>query len=207
MLYKINKGGIDSKLDLASSQTHAHGQFGYSSRFAGFLRYSEASKIKCQDISLSDGYVTIFIESSKTKETDQWRECNSVPVARTNKATCPVFMLEKYCRVGDIDLNSDCYLFRPLSSCKRGWKLRKSGGLSYSRAREIVLDMLKTVVQDISCFGLHSLRAGGATEAANAGIPDRLFKRRGRWKSENAKDGYVNDLLQQRLAVSMVLGI
>jgi len=40
-------------------------------------------------------------------------------------------------------------------------------------------------------FGLHSLRAGGATLAANSGVRDRLFKRHGRWKSENAKDGYV----------------
>ncbi|KAL5497418.1 hypothetical protein EMCRGX_G013885 [Ephydatia muelleri] len=40
---------------------------------------------------------------------------------------------------------------------------------------------------------MHSLRAGGATAAANAGVPDRLFKRHGRWKSESAKDGYVKD--------------
>ena len=35
---------------------------------------------------------------------------------------------------------------------------------------------------------MHSLRAGGATAAANAGVPDRLFKRHGRWKSESAKE-------------------
>ena len=28
---------------------------------------------------------------------------------------------------------------------------------------------------------------GGASTAANAGVPDRLFKKHGRWKSENAK--------------------
>ena len=42
-------------------------------------------------------------------------------------------------------------------------------------------------------FGLHSLRAGGASVAANANVPDRLFKQHSRWKSENAKDGYVED--------------
>ena len=40
-------------------------------------------------------------------------------------------------------------------------------------------------------YGLHSLRAGGASAAANAGVPDRMFKRHGRWRSENAKDGYI----------------
>ena len=42
-------------------------------------------------------------------------------------------------------------------------------------------------------FGLHSLRFGGATAATNAEVPDRMFKRHGRWLSENAKDGYIKD--------------
>ena len=56
-------------------------------------------------------------------------------------------------------------------------------------------------------FGLHSLRSGGATAAANEGVPDRLFKRHGRRKSENAKDGYVKDKLSALLSVSMNLGL
>ena len=36
------------------------------------------------------------------------------------------------------------------------------------------------------------------------GIPDRLFKRQGRWTSENAKDGYIKDALESRLAISAV---
>jgi hypothetical protein len=38
-------------------------------------------------------------------------------------------------------------------------------------------------------FGLHSLKAGGASTAASAGIADRMFKKHGRWKSDKAKDG------------------
>jgi len=52
-------------------------------------------------------------------------------------------------------------------------------------------------------FGLHSLRAGGETAAANAKVPDCLFKRHRRWKSENAKDGYIKDSLE----VSRNLGL
>jgi len=48
----------------------------------------------------------------------------------------------------------------------------------------------------------HSLRAGGASCAANAGIADRLFKRHGRWVSETAKDMYVKDNLEQLLSVT-----
>ena len=56
-------------------------------------------------------------------------------------------------------------------------------------------------------YGVHSLRAGGATAAANGGIHDRHFKRHGRWKSEFAKDGYVKDSLDSRLAVLQHLGL
>jgi len=40
-----------------------------------------------------------------------------------------------------------------------------------------------------------------------AGVPDRLFKKHGHWRSENAKDGYVEDSLEQWLSVSRSLGL
>ena len=53
---------------------------------------------------------------------------------------------------------------------------------------------LYTSGQPLSNFGLQSLRACGATAAANVKAPDRLFKWHVHWKPENAKDGYVKDL-------------
>ena len=67
--------------------------------------------------------------------------------------------------------------------------------------------MLSCIGLDKSKFGLHSLRSGGASVAANKGIADRLFKRHGRWRSDNAKDGYVKDDVEQLLQVSKNLGI
>lgn len=52
---------------------------------------------------------------------------------------------------------------------------------------------------------MHSLRAGGATEAANSGVDDRCWKRNGRWKEDNGKVGYVADSLERRLDVSKSL--
>ena len=70
-----------------------------------------------------------------------------------------------------------------------------------------MLEAFKDIVFDISAIGRHSLRSGGATAAANAGVPDRLLKRHGCWASESAKDGYVQDFLSSRLSVSKALGI
>ena len=103
-------------------------------------------------------------------------------------------------------LSCDSPLFCQLSKTKCGYKPR-SKGLSYSRLRELVLEAFKDIVPDISAIGTHSLRSGRATAAADAGVPDRLFKRHGRWASESAKDRYVQDSLSSRLSVSKALGI
>ena len=52
-----------------------------------------------------------------------------------------------------------------------------------------------------------ALGVEGATSVAKAGIADRLFKRHGRWASENAKDGYVKDDFNSRLSVTKSLVI
>ena len=53
-----------------------------------------------------------------------------------------------------------------------------------------MIGKLKELGYDSATFGLHSFRA---TAAAVAQVPDRLFKRHRHWRSENAKDGYVQD--------------
>lgn len=170
--------------------------------YAGFFRFSELCSIRACDIKFFPTYVSIFLESSKT---DQFRDGAWVAIARSNQDTCPVKALEQYIAAAKIDLGEDLPLFRALSSSRSTSKVRRQG-LSYSRAREIVKDAFKDIT-DVSYISLHSLRAGGATAAANAGINDRLFKRHGRWLSENAKDGYVKDNFQSLLSVSKSLGI
>ena len=172
--------------------------------FAGFLRCDELIKLKCSDITINSESMVINVASSKT---DQYREGSSLIVARTRTETCPVSMLEKYFAMGGLCHMSHAKVFRGITKTKTGEKLQKSGGLSYSRAREILLEKIKAMGWDPSQFGMHSLRAGGATAAANAGVPDRLFKRHGRWRSDTAKDGYVKDSVEKRLEVSKHLGL
>lgn len=53
----------------------------------------------------------------------------------------------------------------------------------------------------------HSLRAGGTTATAKAGIPDRDFQQHGRWKLESEKDGYIKDPIEKRLKVLQALSL
>ena len=90
-------------------------------------------------------------------------------------------------------LDDQRFLFRPIQRTKHGESLRQSGKISYTCLRELFKKKGADLDLPPSNYGLHSLRAGGATAAANAKVPDRLFKRHGCWRSEAAKDGYVKD--------------
>ena len=83
----------------------------------------------------------------------------------------------------------------------------RSTGMSYSRTREVVLQAFAELGYPKNLFGLHSSRAGGASATANAGVSDRLFKLHGRWKTDQAKDGYIKDKLDSLLSVSKSLHI
>ena len=56
-------------------------------------------------------------------------------------------------------------------------------------------------------YGLHSLRIGGASAAANNDLPDSVIKNHGRWKSEKAKDTYCMEDIQHQLLVTLNIGI
>ena len=107
-------------------------------------------------------------------------------------------MLCRYLDMAGIESTSDEHIFRQITYLKKSnsYKLRNTmKPLSYTRAREIILSALEEIGLDKKSFGLHSLRSGGATAAAAAGINDRIFQKHGRWKSDKAKDGYVKENL------------
>ncbi len=173
--------------------------------FAGFLRYNEIADLKIQDVVICDTHLQLTIRKSKT---DQYRKGNELVIHRSNKITCPVLNLEKYMRVASISLDhSEKFLFRPVTHTKAGYKLiDRNKPLSHTRARESIIGRLQEFMGDAN-ISLHSFRSGGATKAANAQVSDRCWKRHGRRKSDTAKDGYVEDSLDNRLQVSKALGV
>ncbi|MES9879762.1 MAG: tyrosine-type recombinase/integrase [Sedimenticola sp.] len=175
--------------------------------FSGFLRFSEVVQLRRNDINLKMiSHAELFISKPKT---DKLRKGSSVIISRTGNVTCPVRALERYLTLGKIEESSDAFLFRKISYCKKSdpHKLCSGDHISYSRAREIFLENISQLGLNRNNFGLHSLRPGGATQAANSGVPDRLFKKHGRWKTDNAKDGFVRESLETRKSVSLQLGI
>ena len=101
--------------------------------FAAFLCYDELSKLRCEDLVFTPKFLQIKIRSSKT---DQYRQGDTVLVARTDKPTCPVSMVECYMAKGDL-VGKSGLLFFPLTSDEK--KLRCNGSLTYSSLRELLL--------------------------------------------------------------------
>ena len=176
--------------------------------FAGFLRFDELSRIRFCDVIFRPTHMEIFIEKSKT---DQHRKGNRVFIARLKSVNCPVRIFRRYLiRAGFGADYSEMFVFRGITRHKNiaSRTLKKSNiPLSYNTARVLLLKAFESVGCDQSLLGVHSLRSGGATAAANNSVPDRLFKKHGRWLSDRSKDRYVHESLQQKLLVTTSLGL
>ena len=172
--------------------------------FSGFLRYDELVSIRCKDISFENEFLKLYIAKSKT---DQYRDGNEILIAKGETVACPVEMLKKYVNLAEIQNDSEHFLFKPMFGTKEKTKLiYKNKKMSYTRTRECLVNRLNEVVVGKN-LGLHSLRSGGASSASNSDVNERCWKRHGRWRSESAKDGYVEDSIEKRLAVSKQLGL
>ena len=171
--------------------------------YTAFLSYNKLARLRCCDVSFCDSFVKIYVYKSKT---DVYRDGAYVLLAKTGYVSCPFNQLRRYVSAANLDLSSSLPFFRSLYFHKATstYSLR-STGMSYSRTREIVLQAFVELGYPKNLFGLHSLRAGGASAAANAGVSDRLFKRHGRWKTDQAKDCYIKDKLDSLLSVSKSL--
>ena len=144
-------------------------------------------------------------------KTDVYREGNFVFISASGSKYCPVGVLQRYLDLSGIDLNSPLPLFRPLvfHRSTSSYTLR-SGKISYTTCRDILRDTLSQLGYNSNDYGLHSLRSGGISAAVHNSrnsIPERLLKIHGRWKSDSAKDMYVEESLENRLRVTKYLGL
>ena len=174
--------------------------------YAGFFRFNELVQLHRCDFQFEESFMRIFVQRTKT---DIYRDGAWVVIAKTFMPTCPVLQTLRYFAVASFSKDSEDFIFRPLSFCSNNgsYRFRGSVPLSYSRAHEIVLCAFEAIGLSRRDYGPHSLRAGGASAAANAQVSDRLFKRHCRWKSDKAKDGYIKDNILSLLSVSLSLGI
>ena len=109
-------------------------------------------------------------------------------------------MLRRYAQLSGDDINSTEFVLRSLSKSK-------NGNYCLCRARDFFIVKLKAIDLDTKLYGLHSLRIGEASAAANNNVPDPVIKKHGMWKSEKAKGTYCRKEIQHQLLVTLNIAI
>lgn len=185
--------------------------------YSAFLRFDDASQICVHHEMLvfNEDHVQVFLPKSKT---DQYMDGAWVVVAKTKGKYCAVALLQRLLQEGGYKLvpaqeTEDVGpLLRALAPGSHRLKqvtaplTNPIPALAYTTLLKHCKEMCAAAGVK-KTIGLHSFRIGGATAAAATGVPDRIFKRHGRWKTESAKDGYVRETLESALLVSQALAL
>jgi integrase len=147
--------------------------------FAGGFRRSELVGLTCGDVERVRQGIVLTLRRSKTDQTGEGRKIG-IPLARGR--WCPVGALEHWLARSGIDEGA---LFRPIDRHSRiGLKPLSGGAVCL-----IVKERVHAVGIDPSGYSGHSLRAGLATSAAQAGVPS--------WKIRQ-QTGHASDAMVAR---------
>ena len=170
--------------------------------FTGFMRLDELLNLKVGQIQFHEKHMAITIPKCKN---DQSREGNIIHIAELNSKYCPVLNTAMF--IHSLGLLPEHYLVCKLARTKSGHNPIGSYKMSDSYVRKHFKNLVSLHLPEAENISPHSLRSGGASAAAENGVPDRMISKHGRWKSEGARNGYIKDSLCNRLSVSKNLGL
>ncbi|XP_065182249.1 uncharacterized protein LOC135812958 [Sycon ciliatum] len=168
--------------------------------FFALLRWDDLQRLVVSSLDFTPTHMSVHLPSRKN---DQLRQGDVILVARqfTGSMPCPVRITESFLR--QAGHSPDQHVLGKVTSARSGPGVR--GTMSYSRATELLKVAVGRTQTDATSYGLHSLRSGGATAAANSGIADRLLQRHGGWRSASSKDKYIADSQHDLLSVSTAI--
>ncbi|CAI7851166.1 unnamed protein product [Closterium sp. NIES-53] len=168
--------------------------------FAAFLRYSDLISLQWNDIQFEGAAMWLLIPYSKT---DQEGKGTWIPIAASAGPYCAVRCTREFIRIAGLTNMPHGPLIRVFN--KRAQASPHDKSPSYQTIRSWCLEACRKAGLDATHIGTHSFRKGAATAAAALGIPNRLFKRMGRWRSDGAKDLYVTIAQDQLIDLSTQL--
>ena len=170
--------------------------------FFGMLRRSELAALTVGNVRLLEGGgAEIFIARSKT---DQRGEGAWVCLAERSGSKVPIGRILRR-HVAEAE-RQGASAAQPLFTRQARWEGTAAPwavGAFTTRLRTLLTDLQRDVPGlsvDVMQLSSHSLRRGGATAAANAGVGVEDIKAHGRWRS-NAVEVYIRRSLAMRKAV------
>lgn len=146
--------------------------------FSGAFRRSELVSLNREDIKIIKEGVVVNLKKSKTDQTGMGREI-AIPYG-SNPLTCPVRVLQDWIQTAGIETGP---LFRPIN--KHGHIIPKA---LTAHSVALIIKRNQHIALRAKQFSGHSLRAGFATTAAIAGVPEHIIMRQtGHKKSDTIK--------------------
>ena len=177
------------KVDITAMVDNLTGMIGVRDKallligFAGAFRRSELVALTDADLSFVEQGLVIHIRRSKTDQTGEGRKV-AIPYARGRH--CPVLALRHWLSTAGI---SDGPIFRAIT---RHGHVQPSA-LSTEAVALIVKKRAQAIGLDPSQFSGHSLRAGLATSAAQAGVSAHKIQQQTGHKSIEMLSRYIRD--------------
>lgn len=156
------------------------------------LRRSELVALNIGDLDFQDEGLVLHVRSSKTDQ--EGRGCKiGIPIA--SSGLCPVHTVRQWIeRRTASKLPADAPLFPKVGAHGRGkWWYSTQGRLSARCVALVVKRYAREIGLDWRECSAHSLRRGFATEAAAAGVPERVISRHTRHRSIKTLRGYIED--------------
>ena len=137
-------------------------------------------------VSITLDYLCINVTRSKT---DVYAQGNDVFIARTSSKLCLLTWLTRCFVKAGIKDSDKAYIFRATYvNARTNTGLRRADKvLSCTTLAEMFQSRKVEIGMPRKSFSLHCLRAGGVTLAANAGVPESMYKQHGRWRSDAVK--------------------
>jgi integrase len=152
-------------------------------RFAGALRRSELVSLDVGDIEHVRQGIVLILRKSKTDQDGQGRKIG-IPHGRGR--WCPVVALDGWLTTSEI---TEGAIFRPVDRHGRMHAARLSGeGVAL-----VVRERTAAAGFDPALYSGHSLRAGLATSAAQAGVPTWRIRAQTRHASDAMLSRYIRD--------------
>ena len=140
----------------------------FSIMYYGFLRSSELTGLRRSDVKFEDNTNTIII-NIRISKTDQAAQGIKCFIPHSSNIYGPHKWLPIYLKLSD-HLSGESKLFTSICTQTITLQLRRR------------LAFLEEGI-DVNAYSSHSLRKGGATQAAKKGIQDSVIQRHGRWNS------------------------
>jgi hypothetical protein len=161
--------------------------------FAGFGRYSDIAQLLWQDVVFEPLFVVLRFAKRKH---NVYKLKSLVRIARLEGRTvCPFSLLQRwFARSGGAP--SDPVF--PCFGARAPWLITPGVPISYDRYRTCLsvglgpfLTPPLSPVDFLRRFGTQSARSGGASAAANAGIPFEVWGQHGGWRSRASQLVYM----------------